>query len=116
MRKIVTALTALAFGTTLFASEAYMIETTISKNNKVIDSASIIAPLKQAGAVEAKRDNNKYELLMEVDEENNGVVTLYTNLTLNGKFHKQKARIPLKEKVAINLDDVKLHVRVIPYQ
>ncbi len=116
MKKMVTAFAALALGTTLFASEAYMIETVISKNDKVIDSPSLIAPLKQAGAVEANKDNNKYELLVEVNDEKNGVVTLYTNLTLNGKFHKQKAVIPLKEKVAINLDDVKLHVRVIPFQ
>ncbi len=115
MKKILTALTALSLGTVLFASDTYMIETVITKNNKVIDSPSMIAPIKQAGAVEAQKANNKYELLMEVDDEKDGVVTLYTNLTLNGKFHKQKAIVPIKEKVAINLDDIRLHVRVIPY-
>jgi len=115
MRKIMTTLTALSLSIPLFASDAYMIETVITKNNKVIDSPSMIAPIKQAGAVEASKGENKYELLMEVDSEKNGVVTLYTNLTLNGKFHKQKAIVPIKEKVAINLDDVRLHVRVIPY-
>ena len=108
MKKILTTLTALSLGTALFASDTYMIETVITKNNKVIDSPSMIAPIKQAGAVEAQKANNKYELLMEVDNEKDGVVTLYTNLTLNGI-------VPIKEKVAINLDDIRLHVRVIPY-
>ncbi len=116
MKKILFTLGAVAYATSLFGADAYMIETVISKNKKVIASPSFIAPFKQAGAVEAKNNGNKYELLMEVDEEKNGIVTLYTNLTLNGKFHKQKAKIPLKEKVNINMDDIQLNVRVIPYK
>ncbi len=116
MKKLLLSLAAVAYATSLFGADAYMIETVISKNKKVIDSPSIIAPFKQAGAVEANAKGNKYELLMEVDEEKNGIVTLYTNLTLNGKFHKQKAKIPLKEKVNINMGNITLNVRVIPYQ
>ena len=115
MKKILTAITMLSLGAALIASDAYIIETVITKNDQVIDSPSLIAPIKQAGAIEAERENNKYELLMEVDDEQDGVVTLYTNLILNGKFHKQKAMVPIKEEVAINLDDIRLHVKVIPY-
>ena len=116
MKKILLALISTASFTMLFAADSYMIETQIIKDKKLIDSPSIIAPFKQAGSAEAKVGKNSYELLMQVDEEKNGIVTLYTNLTLNGKFHKQKAKIPLKEKVDINLNDIKLNVRVIPYK
>ncbi len=115
MKKILLTLSAVAYATSLFGADAYMIETVISKDKKVIGSPSLIAPFKQAGVAQSNSKGNKYELLMEVDEEKNGIVTIYTNLTLNGKFHKQKAKIPLKEKVNINMGDVQLNVRVIPY-
>ncbi len=105
-----------AFYSLLFGANSYMIETHIYKNKKLIDSPSIIAPFKKAGFAEAKIGENRYELLIQIDEEKNGIVTIYTNLTLNGKFHKQKAKIPLKEKVDINLDDIRLNVRIIPYK
>ncbi len=116
MRKWIAGLAALALSTSLFAANTYMIETIISKNKKVIDSPALISPVGQAGVAEAKKGKYSYELLVEVAGEKNGMATVYTNLTVNGKFHKQKAKIPLKEKVWLNMGDVRLNVRVIPYQ
>jgi|GEM_PF-3208115 len=116
MKKLILSILGLAYASALFAADTFMIETNIIKGKQVIDSPALIAPFKQAGVAEAKKGKNSYELLMQVDEVKNGVATLYTNLTLNGKFYKQKAKVPLKEKVALNVGDVKIDVRVIPYK
>ncbi len=116
MKKAIYMLIALAIMSgSLFASESFLIQSEIIKNGKIIGSPMLLVPFKQAGAVEQKTSQNSYELLAEIDQKKSNAVIVYTNLTLNGKFHKQKSLIVLNKIQTISMGDVSIKMKITPH-
>jgi hypothetical protein len=108
--------TALLISSSLFASTTYVIDANIEKGGKFIDSPSLIAPIKQAGVASNKIDKHSYELLAEVAEQKGDVVIVYTNLTVDEKFHKQKFKLLLNQAGTVQMGDTKLTLTVSQYK
>ena len=116
MKKAMYALMALVIiSSSLFASESFLIQSEIIKNGKIIGSPMLLVPFKKAGAVEQKTSQNSYELLAEIDQQKSNAVIVYTNLTLNGKFHKQKSLIVLNKIQTISMGDVSIKMKITPH-
>ncbi len=116
MKKIISMLIASAvMSGALFASESFLIQSEIIKNGKTIGEPMLLVPFKQAGAIQATTDQNSYELLAEIDQQKSNAVIVYTNLTVDGKFHKQKSLIVLNKVQTISMGDVSLKVKITPH-